>query len=118
MVLKIITGIIALAMMIAYVLPPAIKLKHVALAAVHACRRATSLPIVGMGGVRSGRDALELVACGASAVAVGTALFADPDAPRRIRLELDAELAARGLPSLGAARDLAHDPLPSMATIA
>jgi dihydroorotate dehydrogenase (NAD+) catalytic subunit len=49
-----------------------------------------------MGGVSTGRDALELVAVGASAVAVGTALFSDPDAPARIRAELAAEAAARG----------------------
>jgi dihydroorotate dehydrogenase (NAD+) catalytic subunit len=64
-------------------------LKPVALAAVLAARRATSLPIVGMGGVWSGRDALELVACGASQVALGTVLFTDPDAPSRVRDELE-----------------------------
>src|SRR5205085_11640754 len=47
-------------------------LKPIALAAVYACYRATPLPIVGMGGVATGRDALELIACGASAVALGT----------------------------------------------
>ena len=56
-------------------------LRPIALAAVYACRRATELPIVGMGGVRTGRDALELAAAGASAVAIGTVLFADPHAP-------------------------------------
>ena len=60
-------------------------LKPIALAAVYACRRATALPIVGMGGVATGRDALELVACGATHVALGTVLFADPDAPGRVR---------------------------------
>src|SRR6185312_8777176 len=40
-------------------------LKPIALAAIYACRRATTLPIVGMGGVQTGRDLLELVACGA-----------------------------------------------------
>jgi dihydroorotate dehydrogenase (NAD+) catalytic subunit len=85
-------------------------LKPVALAAVYAAFRATSLPIVGMGGVCSGRDAAEFLAAGASAIAVGTALFADPGAPVRIRREL-AETAA----SLGAAgpKDLcgiAHEP--------
>ena len=60
-------------------------LKPIALAAVYACRRATALPIVGMGGVGSGRDVLELVACGATHVALGTALFADPEAPGRVR---------------------------------
>jgi dihydroorotate dehydrogenase (NAD+) catalytic subunit len=64
-------------------------LKPVALAAVLAARRASSLPIVGMGGVWSGRDALELVACGATHVALGTVLFPDPDAPARVRGELE-----------------------------
>jgi dihydroorotate dehydrogenase (NAD+) catalytic subunit len=66
-------------------------LKPVALAAVHAARRATDLPIVGMGGVWSGRDVLEMIACGATHVALGTVLFADPDAPARVRAELAAE---------------------------
>jgi dihydroorotate dehydrogenase (NAD+) catalytic subunit len=64
------------------------SLKPVALAAVHTCYAATRLPIVGMGGVTSGRDALELIACGARHVALGTVLFSDPDAPSRIRTEL------------------------------
>lgn len=68
-------------------------LKPVALAAVYTAFRAASLPIVGMGGVCSGRDAAEFLAAGASAIAVGTALFADPGAPVRIRREL-AETAA------------------------
>jgi dihydroorotate dehydrogenase (NAD+) catalytic subunit len=63
-------------------------LKPVALAAIHAARRVTDLPIVGMGGVWSGRDVLEFVACGATHVALGTVLFADPDAPSRVRAEL------------------------------
>jgi dihydroorotate dehydrogenase (NAD+) catalytic subunit len=68
-------------------------LKPVALACVHACAAAVDVPIVGMGGVRSGLDALELVAAGASAVALGTVLFADPFAPARVRAELGAEVA-------------------------
>jgi dihydroorotate dehydrogenase (NAD+) catalytic subunit len=83
-------------------------LKPIALAAVHTCRRATSLPIVGMGGVASGGDALDLIACGASAVAIGTTLFADPDAPARIRKELAGEASARGYPTPADARDAAH----------
>jgi dihydroorotate dehydrogenase (NAD+) catalytic subunit len=71
-------------------------LHPIALAAVHACARATKLPIVGMGGVFSGRNALDLLACGATAVALGTVLFTDPDAPDRIRRELEDEAAARG----------------------
>jgi dihydroorotate dehydrogenase (NAD+) catalytic subunit len=83
-------------------------LKPVALAAVYACFRATTLPIVGMGGVSSGRDALELHAAGARAVALGTVLFSDPLAPRRIREELSAELATLGLSSVEQACGIAH----------
>ena len=72
-------------------------LKPIALACVNACAEAVDVPIVGMGGVWSGLDALELVAAGASAVALGTVLFADPGAPDRIRSEVGAEAAARGL---------------------
>jgi dihydroorotate dehydrogenase (NAD+) catalytic subunit len=72
-------------------------LRPVALAAVLAARRATTLPIVGMGGVETGRHALELIACGATHVALGTILFADPDAPTRVRAELSAELESFGV---------------------
>jgi len=89
-------------------------LKPIALAAVYACSAAVDLPIVGMGGVQTGRDALDLLACGASAVALGTILFADPDAPRRIRAELSAELRARGVRQPEDAVGLAHpEPLQS-----
>jgi dihydroorotate dehydrogenase (NAD+) catalytic subunit len=71
-------------------------LKPVALAAVLAARRATQLPIVGMGGVQSGRDVLELIACGATHVALGTVLFADPDSPARVRAELIDECGRAG----------------------
>ncbi|MBA3384336.1 MAG: dihydroorotate dehydrogenase [Actinobacteria bacterium] len=83
-------------------------LKPIALAAVYACARATTIPIVGMGGVRTGRDALELIAAGASAVALGTVLFSDPDAPLRVRTELDVERSARGFDSAHDARGIAH----------
>jgi dihydroorotate dehydrogenase (NAD+) catalytic subunit len=65
-------------------------LKPIALACVHACADAVDLPIVGMGGVASGGDAADLVAVGASAIALGTVLFSDPWAPSRIRAELGA----------------------------
>jgi dihydroorotate dehydrogenase (NAD+) catalytic subunit len=64
------------------------SLKPVALHAVHACYAATRLPIVGMGGVASAQDVIDMVACGARHVAFGTALFADPELPRRVRDEL------------------------------
>ena len=91
-------------------------LKPIALAAVHACYAATGLPIVGMGGVETGRDVLDFVAAGAEHVALGTVLFADPDAPTRIRGELAAELAARALQRLTDAHALAHFPLSSALT--
>jgi dihydroorotate dehydrogenase (NAD+) catalytic subunit len=75
-------------------------LRPVALAAVLAARRATQLPIVGMGGVESGRHAIELIACGATHVALGTVLFADPDAPTRVRTELAEELNVFGSTSV------------------
>lgn len=72
-------------------------LKPVALAGVYACYAATNLPIVGMGGIASGRDALEFAAAGAASVALGTVLFGDPGAPARIRAELASELASLGV---------------------
>jgi dihydroorotate dehydrogenase (NAD+) catalytic subunit len=84
-------------------------LKPIALAAVFACRRVTALPIVGMGGVRNGRDALELVACGASHVALGTVLFTDNNAPSRIRRELVEAAQAAGFVSPDDAFAAAHE---------
>lgn len=86
-------------------------LRPVALAAVHACFRATGLPIVGMGGVETGRHALELIAAGASAVALGTVLFADPGAPDRVRAELAEEAARHGFETPPAARGASHEPV-------
>ena len=92
-------------------------LRPVALAAVHACYAATGLPIVGMGGVETGRHALDLIAAGASACALGTILFRDPDAPARVRAELARTAFRLGLEDPLAARGLAHRvaemPLPS-----
>lgn len=64
-------------------------LRPIALACVHACAEAVELPIVGMGGATCAADVLDFVAVGASAVALGTALFVDPGAPDRIRAELE-----------------------------
>jgi len=83
-------------------------LKPIALAAVFQCYRATGMPIVGTGGISNGRDALEFLAAGASSIALGTILFADPDAPGRVRRELADELASRGLSSPDNATGLAH----------
>jgi dihydroorotate dehydrogenase (NAD+) catalytic subunit len=72
-------------------------LKPIALHAVTVCHEATGLPIVGMGGIQSGRDALEFGACGARDIALGTVLFADPGAPARVRSELEAACADAGV---------------------
>ncbi|HYI73774.1 MAG TPA: dihydroorotate dehydrogenase [Gaiellaceae bacterium] len=63
-------------------------LKPIALACVHACAEAVELPIVGMGGIATGSDVHDFTAVGATAVALGTILFSDPWAPRRVRAEL------------------------------
>ncbi|MGD0384606.1 MAG: dihydroorotate dehydrogenase [Solirubrobacteraceae bacterium] len=67
---------------------PAIR--TVALAAVSRVARRVTIPIVGMGGVASGRDARELLDAGATLVAVGTECFRDPAAGGRIARELEA----------------------------
>lgn len=62
----------------------------VAVRAVYDCRAALpELPIVGVGGVRTGADAVELIMAGADAVQVGTASFAEPDAALRVLEELE-----------------------------
>ncbi|MCX8527755.1 MAG: dihydroorotate dehydrogenase, partial [Candidatus Nanopelagicales bacterium] len=66
------------------------------------------LPILGMGGVRTGRDALEFILAGANAVSVGTVVFHDPSSPMRIHNELEQELIARGFTSLSDAISYAH----------
>lgn len=72
------------------VLPVAVRMVWEAASAV-------KLPILGMGGVSSGEDAAQLMLAGASAVAVGTALFADPYAPLKVRDGLTAIAAKQGL---------------------
>jgi dihydroorotate dehydrogenase (NAD+) catalytic subunit len=66
------------------------------------------LPLLGMGGITTGADALQFILAGASAVSVGTAVFNDPGAPIRILTELEAELAARGFGSVTEAVGFAH----------
>jgi dihydroorotate dehydrogenase (NAD+) catalytic subunit len=55
-----------------------------------------AVPIIGTGGVRTGRDALELLLAGASMIAVGTEIMHDPSACSRVLKELEEELAALG----------------------
>ena len=67
------------------------------------------VPIIGMGGVMTGRDALELILAGASMVSIGTAIFHDPSACARILRELDEELARRGIERLAQVIGVAHE---------
>jgi dihydroorotate dehydrogenase (NAD+) catalytic subunit len=65
---------------------PAVR--AIALAQVHAVSQAATIPLIGMGGVQSGRDAFDLIRAGANLVAVGTESFRDPVAGSRIAAEL------------------------------
>ena len=66
---------------------PAIK--PIALRMVYEASHAVRIPVIGLGGIRSGEDAAEFLVAGAAAVQVGTANFWDPEAPCRIARELD-----------------------------
>jgi len=65
---------------------PAIK--PIALRLVYEAAQAIRIPVIGLGGIRSGEDAAEFMIAGASAVQVGTVNFWDPGAPARIAREL------------------------------
>jgi len=67
---------------------PAVR--AIALQQVASVAQAVRVPVVGMGGIESGRDAADFLRAGASAVAVGTASFRDPGAGSRIAAELRA----------------------------
>lgn len=61
---------------------------------------AVQIPVIGMGGVSSGRDAIELMMAGASAVQVGAAIFTDPYAPIKIVDEMNEFLNSKGIKSV------------------
>ena len=65
----------------------------IALRLVYEASKAVQIPVIGLGGIRSGEDAAEFLVAGAAAVQVGTANFWDPEAPCRIARELDHYLA-------------------------
>ncbi|HLH46821.1 MAG TPA: dihydroorotate dehydrogenase [Acidimicrobiales bacterium] len=84
-------------------------LHPVAVRAVYECRAAwPHAPIVGVGGVGSGRDAAELLAAGADAVQVGTATFAEPTAAARILAELRHWCRHHGVQRLDQLKGRAH----------
>ena len=86
---------------------PAIR--PVAVRAIWQVRKALpKISILGMGGVRTGEDAFELVLAGANAISVGTAIFNDPSAPLRIQNELAQVLQERGFATFRDAVSYAH----------
>ena len=72
---------------------PAVR--SIAMNQVHEVAEASDLPVIGMGGIASGRDAADFLRAGATCVAVGTESFRDPAAGVRIRTELVALLGER-----------------------
>ena len=78
---------------------PAIK--PIALRMVYEASRAVRIPVIGIGGIKTGVDAAEFLIAGASAVEVGTASFWDPQAPARIAQELDRFLEAENIDNVG-----------------
>ena len=74
---------------------------------VHAALPTT--PILGMGGITNGRDALEFIFAGASAISIGTANFGNPTAPIKVKAELEQLLKERGFSSISEAVGKAHD---------
>ena len=71
--------------------------KHIAVRMVWQAAQAVKIPILGLGGITCGEDAVEFLLAGASAVAVGAENFVHPDAVVRVAEDIDAYLAARGL---------------------
>jgi dihydroorotate dehydrogenase (NAD+) catalytic subunit len=84
---------------------PAVR--AVALEQVRSVAAAVAVPVIGMGGIASGAQALEFLAAGATMVAVGTESFRDPAAGARVRDELETELANSGFRTPGDARGAA-----------
>jgi dihydroorotate dehydrogenase (NAD+) catalytic subunit len=86
---------------------PAIR--PVAVRCVYQIRKALpNIPIVGMGGIRNGRDAIEFFAAGANAISVGTTVFNDPEACVRIHDETAEILQEKGIRSLSEIISAAH----------
>ena len=77
---------------------PAVK--PVAVKMVYETARAVDIPIIGMGGIFSAEDAVEFLLAGASAIAVGTAIFADPMAPVKVLDGISAYLECHGCKSV------------------
>ena len=74
--------------------------KPVAVRMVYQVAKAVKIPVIGMGGIRTCADAIEFFLAGASAVAIGTANFADPNVTMKIIDDLENYLQSRGLENI------------------
>ena len=75
-------------------------MRAIALEQVYTVARAVGIPVIGMGGIQTGRHAADFIAAGAAAVAVGTESFRDPAAGARVADELGVILCSeRGIPA-------------------
>ena len=72
-------------------------LRPIAVRMVWQAAQAVRIPILGLGGITCGQDAIEFLLAGASAVAVGAENFVHPDAVVQVAADIDAYLEARGL---------------------
>ena len=72
----------------------------VAVRMVYQVRKAVSVPILGMGGIRTGKDIVEMLLAGADVIAMGTVMFADPMAPVKALRELEEWMDAHGVKSV------------------
>jgi dihydroorotate dehydrogenase (NAD+) catalytic subunit len=86
---------------------PAIR--PLAVRCVYEIFRAVAIPIIGMGGVSSGRDAIEMIMAGATAVGIGSAVYQDgPEVFRRIKHEMATLMVELGYESVAEMRGAAH----------
>ena len=85
---------------------PAIR--PIAVHAVWEVAQAVTIPIIGTGGIEKGRDALEFLFAGATAVGIGTANFRDPRVHIHVLEAIEAEMKRRTLTSVGALTGLAN----------
>ncbi len=72
----------------------------VAVRMVHQCYKAVNIPIIGMGGISTWEDAVEMMLAGATAVQIGTAIFTDPYAPVKVIDGLEEYMEENGIKSL------------------
>ncbi|MFN2156528.1 MAG: DUF561 domain-containing protein, partial [Anaerolineae bacterium] len=84
-------------------------IRPVAVRCVYDLARAVDVPIIGTGGISSGRDAIEMIMAGATLVGVGSAVYSrGPEVFRDIQLEMEAWMAEHSVGSLDEIRGRAH----------